>query len=278
MKKNLLLILTFLILTTAAIAENVSNEAKLMYNHGLDLYKIGQHEKAIECFRKAIDISPDYIDAYYNLGTVLEFLKQDDQALVVFKQIIVRCPEDYESIYKAALLSVQLKDYTGAKKYLSIIPKDCPEGKDAAELAQKLNTPIAQPATKPINPNLLPARPYTLSSNIMAPTGIATDFSGNTYVASFADDSIIKITPSKQKILYSRSSLINGPIGLAMDENNNLYIANYNDNSIIKIAKTGIVSVLAKNILKPYGIHYRNRVLYITSQGSNSIIQYKLPD
>jgi tetratricopeptide (TPR) repeat protein len=41
-------------------------------------------------FRRAIELDPNYIDAYYNLGLILEYLKQDEKALDVFKQIIVR--------------------------------------------------------------------------------------------------------------------------------------------------------------------------------------------
>ena len=65
-------------------------EAKLEYNLGIDYYKIGQYDNAMAAFRQAINIDPNYIDAYYNLGSILEYLKQDEAALAVFKQILVR--------------------------------------------------------------------------------------------------------------------------------------------------------------------------------------------
>ena len=75
-------------------------------------------------FRQAIAIDPNYIDAYYNLGLILEYLKQNDTALAIFKQIIVRNPTDYESVYKAADLSVKLNELDKAKSYLSLIPPE----------------------------------------------------------------------------------------------------------------------------------------------------------
>ena len=79
---------------TIACAE-VSNEAKLQYNRGVDLYRLGQFEQAVDAFKKAISIDANYIDAYYNLGVVFEQLNENDEALSVFKQIIVRKPSDY---------------------------------------------------------------------------------------------------------------------------------------------------------------------------------------
>ena len=57
-------------------------------------------EDAIQHYQKAIDLNPEYIDAYYNLGSILEYLGQTEDALVVFKQIVVRKPTDYEAVYK----------------------------------------------------------------------------------------------------------------------------------------------------------------------------------
>ena len=97
-------------------------EAKLEYNQGIDFYKIGQYDRAMASFRQAINIDPNYIDAYYNLGSILEYLKQDEAALAVFKQIIVRKPDDYESVYKAAnkVKRIMLQDV-----YMSLVTDLC---------------------------------------------------------------------------------------------------------------------------------------------------------
>ena len=108
--KKLLITLCLLANTGFALAEPVQpyeppTEAKLEYNMGVDFYKVGQYDRAMASFRQAINIDPNYIDAYYNLGSILEYLHQDEAALAVFKQIIVRKPDDYEFVYKSAKLS-----------------------------------------------------------------------------------------------------------------------------------------------------------------------------
>ena len=115
MKKYLLTALLILFLPMASFAE-IANEARLDYNKGVDYYKIGQYEKAAKYFRSAINVSPDFIDAYYNLGSILEYLKQYDAALSVFQQIVIRNPDDYESVYKAASIAYQLGKYEEALK------------------------------------------------------------------------------------------------------------------------------------------------------------------
>ena len=97
-----------LMVSLTAISAEIPVDAKLDYNQGIDFYKLGMYERAIESFRSAIRTYPDYIDAYYNLGVVLEYLKNYSEAINVFKQIYLRNPNDYEVIYKLAL-----KSYTG---------------------------------------------------------------------------------------------------------------------------------------------------------------------
>ena len=41
--------------------------------------------------------------------------------------------------------------------------------------------------------------------NILSPTGITTDKNGNVYVATFSDNSIIKITPDNKRIVFLKS-------------------------------------------------------------------------
>ena len=256
-----------------------NTEAKLEYNKGIDFYKIGQYDKSMESFRKAIELNPEYIDAYYNLGSILEYLGQNDAALTVFKQIVVRKPTDYEAVYKAAELSNKLGQYEKAKTFLALIPAGSYVTPQAQKLANTLNTDMqtikyeqkmaqSQPQTQP-NTN-------GVYEDIISPTGMTTDGSGNLYVAGYSDNVIYKITPSGSRVIFLKDPKLNGPIGLVSDSAGNIYIANYNANNILKVDKTGFVSVIASEIIKPYGLHIANGVLFISSQGSNSIIRVKL--
>ena len=255
-------------------------EAKLEYNLGVDFYKVGKYEQAMASFRKAIELSPDYVDAYYNLGSILEFLKQDDAALTVFKQIIVRKPDDYEALYKAAKLSQRLGETDNARSYLSLIPPSSPMYRKGQEVAYLMQTDMQSikkaDAVQQIQEDNKFYNNSSVYENILSPTGITTDKNGNLYIAGYSDNSIYKITPSGQRIIFVKDTRINGPIGMVSDVSGNIYVANYNNNNVLKISPTGGVTVLVTNVQKPYGLHIDGNMLFISSQGNNSIIRYKL--
>ena len=68
--------LAILVIGTCQISfADIATDAKLQYNKGIDYYQLGQFEEAASCFKKATELDPNYIDAYYNLGSILEYLK-----------------------------------------------------------------------------------------------------------------------------------------------------------------------------------------------------------
>ena len=278
-KRCLIVLILLLSIQVSAFAENIANEARLEYNKGIDYYKIGQYEKAAEYFRSAINISPDFIDAYYNLGSILEFLKQYDAALVVFEQIAVRKPEDYEALYKAAKIAQKLGKNELALKYADMIPSKASQYDAAQSLVNKLkasgtgynlNVPLQS-----IDTSKYPQNSF-LFEGIQGPTGMVTDDFGNLYVACYSDNTITKIFPDGKRVIFSKDKRINGPIGLAIDVGGNIYVANYSNNNVLKITKNGEVKILIGNINKPYGLYLKGNMLYISSQGSNSVLRYKL--
>lgn len=276
--KNLFTVIALSIIfsVNSAFADNMT-EAKLQYNKGIDYYKIGQYDRSMEAFRRAIELDPEYIDAYYNLGSILEYLGQDEAALTVFKQIVVRKPTDYDAVYKAAELSNKLGQTDKAKSFLAIIPSGSYVNPKAQKLANELNTDL-QTIKYEQNTTEQPTQPQNngVYENIPSPTGITTDKSGNLFVAGFSDNVIFKITPEGDRIVFLKDKRLNGPIGIINDDAGNLYIANYNADNVLKVSSTGQVTVLIEDILKPYGVYISNGTLFVSSQGSNAIIRYKL--
>lgn len=264
-----------LAISVSAIAVEVPVDAKLDYNQGIDFYKLGMYERAMESFRSAIRTYPDYLDAYYNLGTVLEYLRNYSEALTVFKQIYMRNPNDYEVVYKLASLSAKIEDYTKAAEYISMIPPTSPYSKQAQELAESIKVNTELPVQQ-FNPQSKIANQTGIYENIISPTGITTDNNGNIYVAAFSDNSIIKITPDNKRVVFLKSEYISGPISMASDSVGNLYVSNYSANNVIKITPQGVVSVLVDKLDKPYGLHVDGNMLFITCQGTNSIYRQKL--
>jgi len=279
-KKVLTALIIVLTLGSAVYADDeISNDAKLMYNEGVNLYKLGEYDRAMEAFKKATVIDPNYIDAYFNLGYILEQAGRYPEALVVFKQIIVRDPSDYESVYKAAYLSMQMGENDRAKSYLAIIPQTASVAPKAQELARLLQTDMQTIKAEELNKGTENSK-VSLSNNIFndisSPTGITGDADGNIYVAAFSDNTIYKISPDGKKAVYLKDVRVNGPIGMVSDSKGNMYIANYNNDNIIKVSSAGQVSILIGNVLKPYGLYISGNILYISSQGNNSIIKYVL--
>lgn len=268
------LFLSFALSITTFAAE-VPMDAKLDYNQGIDFYKLGMYERAIESFRSAIRTYPDYMDAYYNLGTVLEYLRNYSEALNVFKQMYMRNPNDYEIIYKLAAISNKLEDYENSEKYIALIPQSSEYYTKAQGLSNKIKAQTTVPE-KPVNPPSVIATQTGVYENILSPTGITTDKSGNIYVATFSDNTIIKITPDNKRTVFLKSDRISGPISLASDAIGNIYVANYNADNVLKISPQGTVTVLVDRLAKPYGLHVSGNMLFITCQGSNSIFRQKI--
>ncbi|MCD8377627.1 MAG: tetratricopeptide repeat protein [Candidatus Gastranaerophilales bacterium] len=281
MKNKIITLLLFLCVSAAVCfpAEDqpavIPVDAKLEYNHGIDCYKLGQYEEAVSSFRTAIRLYPDYIDAYYNLGSLLEYLKQYDEALAIFEQIIARNEKEYEALYKAAKLSAQLGDRTNAAKYIAMIPKTSEYSAKSANILSQYNiTPAAGTGegNTPSNIN----QSSGCYPNITSPTGITSDKFGNLYVSSFTDNAIIKIQPDGKKMLFFKSPNLKGPISIASDETGNIYVANYNANNILKLSHSGACTILTTEVSKPYGVHVNGNMLFVACQGTNSVLRIKL--
>ena len=57
---------------------DLAEDAKMQYNQGIEYYKVGTYDKAAECFKNATELDPNFIDAYFNLGSLMEYLKNDE--------------------------------------------------------------------------------------------------------------------------------------------------------------------------------------------------------
>ena len=262
-------------LCLSANASEVSVDAKMDYNQGIDFYKLGMYERAIESFRSAIRIAPDYTDAYYNLGAVLEYLNQYAEALNVYKQVYARSKGDYEVIYKIALMSSKVGEYNQAEEFIKKIPNTNSYYMKAQELSESIKHSIEVPPPV-LNPPSTIAQYSGTYDDLTSPTGITSDKLGNLYVASFSDNSIIKILPNNKKMVFAKSDMINGPISLVSDTEGNIYVSNYNADNVVKITPQGITSVFVSNVKKPYGLHVNGNMLFISCQGSNSVLRQRL--
>ena len=275
MLKKLFALLVLLV-SISVYAADIPLDAKMDYNQGIDFYKLGMYERAIQSFRAAIKTYPDYVDAYYNMGTVLEYLKQYAEALNAYKQVYLRSPNDYEVIYKLAYISSKLEDYDKVTQYTTLIPVSSSYYKQAQELASSVKTITELPQPSPINKPSKIAQYSGVYDGIQSPTGVTSDAFGNIYIAAFSDNSIIRITPDGKRQIFVKTELIKGPISLVSDSIGNLYLSNYSANNVLKITPQGVISVFIANVDKPYGLHIDGNMLFISCQGSNQVLRQRI--
>ena len=78
--------------------------AQAHYNLGNAFYTNNDPDKAIPSFRKAIDIQPDFIDALKNLAKLLMDRQQTDEAISLFKRVLQLDKNDHHSKHLLAAL------------------------------------------------------------------------------------------------------------------------------------------------------------------------------
>jgi sugar lactone lactonase YvrE len=128
------------------------------------------------------------------------------------------------------------------------------------------NPPAPAPRLPVWNPGILAGQPGVAGSvagsgsqaQFRLPNGVASDASGNLYVADTANNAIRKITPDGVVSTLAGNAASHGstdgpggearflaPFGLAVDGDDNVYVADTFNNLIRKITPDGVVSTLA---------------------------------
>ena len=99
-------------------------------NLGGQYAKIGQYQKAVQCYKKVLAIKPNSVTAYGNMAMALAKLGQIQQAIDSCKKVLAVRPNDYEMYSNVGFLlksigqTQQAKDYF--KKALEIKPDHKP--------------------------------------------------------------------------------------------------------------------------------------------------------
>jgi len=84
------------------------------YNLGVSYVGLGKYKEAREALEKAIEIKPDSAEAYENLGAVFSKLGMHDDAIRTLKKAIAIDAEDAQAYYNLGVNYATLKDYKAA--------------------------------------------------------------------------------------------------------------------------------------------------------------------
>ena len=95
--------------------------AEQINEQGEALYIAGNHEAAEKKFKTAIEMKPDFVSAYNNLGVLLWETKQSDSSLDYLHNAINIDPTNYESVFNFVTITVKCKKIEKMKEILPII-------------------------------------------------------------------------------------------------------------------------------------------------------------
>jgi tetratricopeptide (TPR) repeat protein len=84
------------------------------FNLGVAYYSSGLYREALESYKQAIRIEPDFAEAHYNLGHTYRELGMTEEAIAAFKQAIRIKPDFVEAHSALGLAYLSLNDRSGA--------------------------------------------------------------------------------------------------------------------------------------------------------------------
>jgi tetratricopeptide (TPR) repeat protein len=156
---------------TAALPEG---DARALFDYGLDAYRHDRDEAAVAAFKRAVELDPDFAEAFYRLGLAYSVTRQEDESDKAFEQCVKvyekrtkKDPKDSDSFYFLGLCHERLGKYDDAVKALKEAVKNSPDENDdkyfelaAAhyKLAQYDESVKALNKTLEINPDNFPAQ------------------------------------------------------------------------------------------------------------------------
>jgi predicted TPR repeat methyltransferase len=93
---------------------------------GMTLFAQKKWNEAIQAYQSAIDLRPDYTDAYYNLGLALNNAGRRPEAMNTYEALMALYPNHFGGLFQLGCLWMQQRQYkTAAEKFL-LIEKNYP--------------------------------------------------------------------------------------------------------------------------------------------------------
>ncbi len=109
------------------VTRKAPQKARGFSNLGDSYGRAGQQAKAAECFRKAIELDPDYAEAYYNLGHALGMMGDHEGEKEYYRKAIEKNPEYWSPYINLGAQLGAEGDLKGALDAFQAVVKGNPE-------------------------------------------------------------------------------------------------------------------------------------------------------
>ncbi len=102
-----------------------------LYNLGSAYYGKGDYIRAVEYFKEAVRVDPEYAFAYNNLGLAYDKLNMTDKAVASYRKAISHEPLFVAAYYNLGVALLKKKDGTGALKAFEKVVELAPQSNKA---------------------------------------------------------------------------------------------------------------------------------------------------
>ena len=246
-----------------------------VYNLGLKSYEQGDLDSATTFFKKAVELDPEFIDAYFNLGAIYKKQKNYPMAINSLQKAVEINPLDSEAVFELASCYLENKDYREAKKHFSNILQDFPKYSEAQQNIEKADKYLAiENSNTSTQEHAKVIQSPDIQAQLLADT-LAKGLQESIPQDVTAQLQLTKPTSLKESLRIVTKSF-NGPTGIAKDSKNNVYVANFTKDSVERITPDGSreVYIEKKGIEGPVGLAIdENDNLYIANYNGASIIK-----
>ncbi|MDI6753926.1 MAG: tetratricopeptide repeat protein [Thermodesulfobacteriota bacterium] len=117
----------------------------VLNNIGWAHYKKGDRPKAIEYYKKAVAMKPDFGLAYYNLGLAYKNNQQTEEAIAAMRSALAQAPNFLEAHFQLGLLYFNSGRRAEARKSFEEVVRLAPQSENA-RLAQQYLDFLQKPA------------------------------------------------------------------------------------------------------------------------------------
>lgn len=263
-----------------------------LYNLGLKSYEQGDIKSAVSFFKRAVDLDPEFIDAYYNLGAIYKKQKNFPQAIDSFQKAYNLNHEDHEVIFELASCYFEEKSYQNAKKYFSLLPTTFPKYNEAVQKIGLITQSFGSTESTTNSPDQAASSTANPKSQAQLLADTLGKAEGRIEQETSTENTNSQPPPNQAELLVnnltkpSASNIsppikvitgnFHGPTGIAKDSKNNIYIGNFGNDRIERISSNGKrETFLEHNGIKgPVGIAVdSNDNVYVANYNGDSIIR-----